>query len=106
MGAQMWNQKQKKKTVRDGVCPCLPGNPQGDSRLCIFLLPLPRGPRGPVPNHIRMYRAGKPETCWGPWAPHIGYVSPWFVFVSSLVLSFLFGKWRRPLSDFCVVVGS
>lgn len=27
------------------------------------------------------------------------------MFVSSLVLSFLFGKWRRPLCDFYVVVG-
>lgn len=65
----------------------------------------PRGPRGPVPELHKNVSCREARDCWGLWDPHVGYVSPWFVFVSSLLLSFLFGKWRRPLSDFYVLVG-
>lgn len=46
-----------------------------------------------------MYHAGKPETCWGLQAPHI-IVCPLGLCLCCLILSFLFGKWRRPSCDF------
>lgn len=100
----MWNQK-REKTVRDCVCPCPAWDPQGDYNLLIFLLLLPRGALVPLfLNYTRMYHAGKPETCGGLGPSHRVCLSLICV-VSSLVLSFLFGKWRRPLCDFYVVVG-
>lgn len=104
VGDQMWNQKQE-KTVRDCVCPCPAWDPQGDYNLLIFLLLLPRGALVPLfLNYTRMYHAGKPETCGGLGPSHCVCLSLICV-VSSLVLSFLFGKWRRLLCDFYVVVG-
>lgn len=59
-------------------------------------------PEGPVPlflNYTRMYHAGKPETCWGLQAPYI-IVCPFGLCLCLLILSFLFGKWRRCSCDF------
>lgn len=72
----MWNQKQENCERLGLPLACLQA-PQGDANLCIFLLHLPRGALEPLfLNYTRMYHAGKPETCWGLWAPHIVYVSP------------------------------
>lgn len=114
-GLAIWNQSQwgtrcgtknrRENCERLGLpLPCL--GTHRETRSLYFSTPFPPGALEALfLNYIRMYHAGKPGTCWGLWDPHVGYVSPWFVFVSSLVLSFLFGKWRRPLSDFYVLVG-
>lgn len=89
--------------MRDGVRPCLAGDPQDDS-LCIFLLPLPSGASEPPPRATQECIARKPELC-GLRAPHVASAPPGSAFASRWALCFLSGRRRGRLRDLRAMLG-
>lgn len=85
--------------VEIGSAPALLGAPRETLISVFFYSHSPEGPRASVPELHKNVSCREPEICWGPRAPHVVCVSPRFVFVSSLVLCFLFGRRRGPLTS-------